>query len=150
MSAASADLRSLAMALDRASHQGIQSAAVQVVRDGAVRVQHTAQILAPKRTGALAASITVVFTTATRAVVGPQLKYGVFQEFGTQGPYIIKPRRPDGLLVFEVNGKTVFARQVTHPGLKPHSFMVPALEQVVNQMAAELGVAGAQLITYGA
>lgn len=31
-------------------------------------------------------------------------------------PHVIVPRRPGGVLVFEVDGETVFAKRVNHPG----------------------------------
>jgi len=45
--------------------------------------------------------------------------YAIYIEEGTR-PHIIRATKPHGLLVFPVNGKTVFTRKpVKHPGTKP-------------------------------
>lgn len=45
-----------------------------------------------------------------------------YLEFGTR-PHVIEPRDPDGVLAFEIDGKTVFAKKVLHPGTKPLGFV---------------------------
>lgn len=146
MPAAFADVSQLAADLHKASGQHTHDAAAGLIRSAASQIQSVAQEMAPKRTGALASSITVRFAGPLTAVIGPTEFYGVFQEFGTKGPYTIKPKRPDGYLVFEVNGTKVFARQVTHPGIRAHPFMRPATQQVIDNMTGDMADTGVQLI----
>lgn len=42
-------------------------------------------------------------------------------------PHQIFPRRPGGVLRFEVGGRVVHARYVNHPGTKPNNFLAQAL-----------------------
>lgn len=144
--AATADLTALADDLARASGIGIYQAGQQLVAQGATIVQAQARSYAPKRTGFLAQSITVSFPDPLTAVIGPTARYGVFQEYGTRGPYIIRSKRPGGVLVFTVNGRRVVARQVTHPGIPAHPFMRPAAQDAVDQLSAGLGDAGVRLV----
>lgn len=142
----SADLTSLAQALDQASGIGIDRAAAEVVRDGAYGIQHTAQSKAPKRTGALASSIEVRFEGPLKATIGPTAKYAPFVVYGTR-PHPIYPRKPGGVLVFQSHGETVFTKKVNHPGTKANPFMHDATEEVLNEMAKNLGVAAVGIIT---
>lgn len=50
----------------------------------------------------------------------------IFVVNGTR-PHKIFPRRPGGVLRFELGGRTVYARYVNHPGTRPNNFMVEAL-----------------------
>lgn len=42
-------------------------------------------------------------------------------------PHIIRPRRPGGVLRFEIGGRVVYARYVQHPGTRPNGFLIEAL-----------------------
>lgn len=55
--------------------------------------------------------------------------YAKFLEDGTQGPYTILPKDPKGALAFMVGGKQVFAKKVTHPGLKAYLFMKGTIQE---------------------
>ena len=46
-------------------------------------------------------------------------------------PHIIRPRRPNGVLRFEINGRVVYARYVNHPGTTKNDFMKDALRAAV-------------------
>lgn len=50
----------------------------------------------------------------------------IFVVNGTR-PHMIFPRRPGGVLRFEMGGRTVFARYVSHPGTRANNFLVEAL-----------------------
>lgn len=42
-------------------------------------------------------------------------------------PHIIRPRRPGGVLRFEIGGRVVYARYVNHPGTTKNDFLRDAL-----------------------
>lgn len=42
-------------------------------------------------------------------------------------PHLIRPRRRNGVLRFEVDGQVVYTRLVRHPGTRPNDFMGRAL-----------------------
>lgn len=157
VSAASADLSSLANDLAAASGGGVFVSAQEIIRTAAVRVQAEAQSRAPIKSGRLQQSITVRYTGPLSAVIGPNVPYAPYQEFGTgergefpTGPYEIKPKNPGGVLVFKVNGKTVYAKKVKHPGIKARPFMRPALEAVIGtELLTKLADAGLAAITKG-
>jgi HK97 gp10 family phage protein len=74
-------------------------------------IERRAKVLAPKKTGALAASIQTSFQritfNETVFEVGSPLHYAPYQEFGT-GPIFAKP---GSVLVFEAGGATVFTKR---------------------------------------
>lgn len=144
MPVAYGDLTKLATAMQGAGEQ-MDMVVARLLRTTAAEIQTEAQQFAPKRTGALAASITAHFPNANTAIIGPEVKYGPYQELGTRGPYPIYPRKPGGYLVFKVEGKTVFARKVTHPGLKAKPYMRPATQDVIGKLVREVGHDGVQL-----
>ena len=81
------------------------------------------------RTGRLLGSVAINPPEATGDLIegslqagGPEAPWGVFQEYGTKGPYAIEAKIAR-VLAFEVGGETVFAKRVTHPGLIERSFM---------------------------
>jgi HK97 gp10 family phage protein len=84
-----------------------------LAKRAANRVQARARRFAPRKTGALAASIRVNKVSGgivTSYAVYTDLDYGAYQEWGT-GP--IYPKKPGGVLVFEVGGVTVFAKHTS-------------------------------------
>lgn len=157
VSAASADLSSLAADLAAASDKGMFVSAQEIIRTAAVRIQHEAQTRAPVKSGRLKESISVRYTGPLSAVIGPSVHYAPYQEYGTgergefpTGAYEIKPKKAGGVLVFKVNGKTVYARKVRHPGIKARPFMRPAFEAVIGKdLLAKLADAGLAAITKG-
>ena len=90
-------------------------------------------------------------------MIGPtRVAYAVYQEFGTGtrgefgGPvYEIRPRKPGGMLKFQVNGRTVYAKVVKHPGIPPHPYMRPAFERIVTPFGQSLSEVGASYVKYG-
>ena len=59
-------------------------------------------------------------------------EHSLLVQQGTKGPYVIKPRKPGGLLKFFWHkvGKTVYMRRVTHPGVK---IAQPFLQQALDR-----------------
>lgn len=56
-------------------------------------------------------------------VIGVQgVPYAVMHHQGTR-PHIIRPRRAGGRLVFVIDGRRIFARQVNHPGTEPNPYL---------------------------
>lgn len=93
---------------------------------------------------------------ALKTIVGPNVEYGVYQEYGTGSrgefpgqAYMIRPKRAGGLLAFKIGNKTVYSRSVRHPGIKAHPFMRPAIEAVLGTLAGDMAERGALLITKG-
>lgn len=138
-----ADISKLADALH-------QAAATSDVTTHQVLVQSANQILAemesrvPVKTGRLRGSLGIVVGT-DRVTIGPNesiAPYAGYVEFGTK-PHDIKPKPGNKYLVFQVNGKTIYARKVHHPGTKPQPYVAPAFMAWVDSlgtMAAEANV----------
>jgi HK97 gp10 family phage protein len=156
MTAASADLRSLAADLADASGQGIDRAAAEVIRAAATGIMNQARQFAPVKSGKLRDSIHVTFTGPTQAAIGPAVPYGPYQEFGTAtrgeypGPYyFIRPRNAAALSFIGKDGKRVVTQQVKHPGVKPKRYMRRAVEVELAGVADRLAQQGALIITKG-
>lgn len=65
--------------------------------------------------------------------------YGKYVEFGT-APHIIKAKNGQALK-FEMNGKTVFAKSVVHPGTRPNPFIRTTFFQDLSGLAEQAAVA---------
>lgn len=148
------DLTKLADHLGKASSSA-RSRSEDVLDEVAGSVYRLMIDLVPVKTGNLKASIAIVSTPGKR-VIGPQgVDYAAYQEFGTgvrgEFPgevYIIKPKKGD-FLVFEVDGEKVFAREVRHPGIPPNPYVRPAGRQALENVGAQFGEMGADLIRKG-
>lgn len=147
MDAATVDLRELARDLAHAGGIGIHDAARRIIVEGAERVASQEAVFAPRKTGRLVQSITISYPNSTTAVIGPTVPYSPYVEFGTHGPYEIRPRKPGGVLVFYVGGRKVVVKKVTHPGNKAQPFARPAAAEVSDWLAGQLAQAGSDLIT---
>jgi len=86
---------------------------------------------APVRTGRLRDSIKVVRIGQVR-FVGPTVPYAPYVEFGTR-PHIIRPRRARALR-FEMEGRTVFAMYVRHPGFRGRFFVRRSIKAVMREI----------------
>jgi len=153
--AASADIFALAEDL-HAAGLDINNSVHQILTETAQQVQANAVSLAPHKTGALQQSIQIRWIDVNTVEIYPSMPYGVYQEFGTgtRGEfggqmYTIKPKKPDGVLVFKKGGVTVYTREVHHPGIPAHPFMRPALIQALGPFADQLAKQGALQITQG-
>ena len=84
------------------------------------------------RTGVLRSSINYKVdqsSTSVTATVGTNVQYAKYQEFGISHSWPIKPKSARAL-AFEVGGKTIFRKSVTHPGLPERSFLRSALHEM--------------------
>ena len=156
MSAASADLTKLAQDLASAGNVDIHHSAERLIQQAAQRVQAEAQTKAPVKSGRLRDSISIIYPNRTTAIIGPQVEYGVYQEFGTgergEFPgtsYQIRPKKGK-YLKFKIGSKWVYARLVTHPGVKARRYMRDGLEAALGEeLTDKLARSGALLITKG-
>lgn len=49
--------------------------------------------------------------------------------FGTRA-HLITPRKPGGVLVFDVGGKTIFTKRANHPGTKANKYLDRTLDRL--------------------
>lgn len=97
-------------------------------------LEFRARASAGKDTGKLRADI----QTKERTVVdGLQLevgnwhtRYAAAHHNGAK-PHVIVPRKPGGVLRFQVGGKVVFAKRVNHPGNRPNPYLSRWLREAV-------------------
>lgn len=92
------------------------------------------------RTGRLRAGITAYFASSngrsvTWEILSP-MPYSVYVENPTR-PHTIRARNARALR-FEVGGRTVFAKQVSHPGTRGYPFMGPGYQQAERTLWREL------------
>ncbi len=119
------------------SDQIIQGALLDAVMENIVVVART---LAPKKTGALSASIDALPGDEPLSVLFvATVPYARYLEYGTK-PHLISVKSAKAL-AFVIQGKTVFAKSVMNPGipLGKFSFMEPAiaigLEKATDELA---------------
>lgn len=113
------DLKDVHRAVDAA----IAAASPPAVTDALVAAmevyQASARSRAPKRSGALAASIQLEVTGPTSVSVGTDSPYSIVQEFGAT----IRPHKQ--FLKFAGNGGVKFVRKVT---IRPQPYFLPAFD----------------------
>ncbi len=115
-----AALRDLKPAILNNAHQAL------VVAVHAAKESATSTNLFEDRTGVTRSSIHEEMTAPLSGKVVAGGKVAVFLNDGT-GPHEIRAKN-GGMLRFEVQGHTVFAKAVHHPGTKPRPFMDQAAE----------------------
>ena len=102
----------------------------RIVVESTVAIQSDAVSLAPEDTGNLKNSIDFNITNdSLTGEVFAGAEYAPDVEFGT-APHKISAK-PGGTLAFKMNGKTVFAKSVNHPGTKAQPFLFPSWEAEV-------------------
>lgn len=150
--AAVADLTKLSDDLNKAAREAditvekVMLQIAQMIQDEMVRLVRV-------KTGRLRDSIRIK-TMPGRIEIGPDgVDYAVYIEYGTgskgefpTGPYEIHPKRPGGSLVFKINDKTVHARMVIHPGIRPFPFARPALQKWLDQLGEDVTKVGVEMI----
>lgn len=106
-----------------------------------------AKRLVPRKTGNLGRSITPGALTNSDALVVARARYARYVELGTR-PHVIRPRNAQALRfpakgtpvtlsgrartgAVRAGGAYAFAKEVHHPGTKPHPFLVPGARKAV-------------------
>lgn len=99
------------------------------------------------RTGRLRSGIVARFLSDDGSSVAWEIlspaKYSKFIEYGTR-PHVIRAKA-GGFLRFVVGGRTVFAKQVNHPGTQPYPFGGPGLLKAERVLYREFDLMQAQL-----
>ena len=95
----------------------------------------------PRKTGKTSASWTIHYHKTEGAIVWEICSDGkekevTWLEFGTR-PHVIEAKE-GGALKFEVDGETIFAHRVFHPGTKPLGF-VRLTQEDLDKSAKEIG-----------
>jgi hypothetical protein len=115
-----AELRDLYAGILNNAHQAL------VIAVHAAKESATSTTLFNDVTGETRANIREEMTAPLKGKVTAQGKVAVFLNEGTN-PHEIRAKR-GGKLRFQVQGQTVFARIVHHPGTRPRPFMDQAAE----------------------
>jgi len=94
------------------------------------------------RTGNLFQSIQALPESETRIVIfgagkDSHLEYGKFLEFGTEGPYVIRPKERKALSIPTSKG-FIFRKKVTHPGIRARHYFFGDYEEKM-KTAIEVG-----------
>lgn len=138
-----ADISKLADALRQTANQS-ELTTHQVLVQSANHILAEMEARVPVKSGNLRQSLAVQ-VHSDKVIIGPNEKlapYAGYVEFGTR-PHEIRPKKEGGVLVFNIGGRKVFTRKVSHPGTKPHPYVAPAFEAWVDSlgtMAAEANV----------
>jgi len=74
-----------------------------------------------------------------------QVPYAGFVHNGTP-PHVIVPKRPGGVLVFQIGGKTIFTKRVNHPGTNANPFYDRAVQQSDDERMALLQRTGDTIV----
>lgn len=77
--------------------------------------------------------LSAAFDDAPPVVVGTNVEYASYVEFGT-GPHPITPDDAD-VLHFEDDGEEVFATRVMHPGTPAQPFLRPAMRRTRSNLS---------------
>ena len=102
--------------------------------------------LTPEHTGLLKrGNQSEVVASGDYGRVYNQVPYATFVHNGTK-PHPIYPKKAGGVLVFQIGGKTVFARKVNHPGTKAQPFYQAAIDQSANERERLLQLIGDQIV----
>lgn len=143
MAEASADVSRLAEALRESAHRS-ETTTYQVLIQSSSYILSEMESRVPVRSGNLRESLGIRVGT-NRVEIGPDMikaPYAGYVEHGTE-PHVIRPKTPNGVLRFQANGVTVYAKKVNHPGSAPHPYVMPAFQAWVDSlgpMAAEANI----------
>lgn len=139
----SADISKLADALRQtANDSGITTQQVLIAASNQILAEMESRV--PVDTGKLRTSLSIT-VDPDKVTIGPNeniAPYGGYVEFGTKA-HEIRPKNPGGVLVFKMNGTTVYTKKVNHPGTRAQPYVRPAFEAWVDSlgtMAAEANI----------
>lgn len=145
------DLTELAKDLTQAA-ENVEQATQELLEAAGDEIIAEAQSTVVVKTGKLKNSITKT-SLPLKVVVGPSAVYGPYIEYGTGSRgefpgsmYEILPKK-GSVLVFQVGGKTVYARSVKHPGIKAKPYMRPAAQKWVDDLPRDMARVGVMLIS---
>lgn len=141
---ASADITRLAEAL-RKSGKEADATTQSVLIEAANYILTEMEVRVPVASGRMKASLGIK-VELDRVIIGPDVPYAGFVEFGTK-PHDIRPKSPNGVLVFTVNGQRVFARVVHHPGTKAQPFVEEAFQAWIDRLGPMVANANVKVIT---
>ena len=148
------DIKDLVRDLEEISELSSDQITKNVLNDIGGDIVKLAKEKAPVDTGKLQRSISYT-VNEDRLVIEVKATYGMYQEFGTASrgefggkPYTIKPKNGK-YLVFKVKGKTVYAREVIHPGVKAQPFLRPAVTESLGPLFDKLAERGQASILKG-
>ena len=145
-----ADISRLADALRQTADQS-QVTTQQVLVQASNQILAEMESRVPVDTGKLRNSLQIRVDT-DKVTIGPNediAPYGGYVEFGTK-PHTIRPKTPGGVLVFKMNGKTVYTKKVRHPGTKAQPFVRPAFEAWVDSLGTMAAEANVKVLKGGA
>lgn len=103
----------------------------QFLDEGSIVLQGHFIIEMPKRTGKMAAT-TSREVNENEAVISTTTGYGLFVDEDTQ-PHVIEPVHAN-VLAFEIDGTTVFAKRVNHPGTIGQHFRERTIEAAADDL----------------
>lgn len=104
----------------------------RLMDESSIIVQELIRQNSPVRTGALRDSITIERTSVDTVIVGPTAPYAPFVEFGVAAHEIV-PVRAEALR-FTIDGETVFAKRVMHPGFEGRAFIKQSSEEAIPRL----------------
>jgi HK97 gp10 family phage protein len=141
---ASADIHGIAEALRRTGKDS-QATTQRVLIESAnfLLAEMEARVLVDS--GDLRRSL-AVRVEGDKVTVGPDTPYASYVEFGTQ-PHEIRPKKADGVLVFQAGGRTVYAKVVKHPGTKAQPFVRPAFDAWVDALGENVARENVEVFT---
>lgn len=148
------DVKDLAHDLQEISELSPEQITNNILHDFGKSITQKAQENAPRKTGRLASSISYT-VNGDQLVIEVKAPYGMYQEFGTGtrgefngSAYTIKPKKGK-YLKFKAGGRTIYTKQVTHPGIPARPFLRPAVTEALGPLFDKLAERGQAMILKG-
>lgn len=112
--------------------KGNQTLLRRLMDESGSTIQELIRQNAPVRTGALRDSITIERVSTDTVLVGPTVPYAPFVEFGVVAHEIVPVKAQ--ALRFQIDGETVFAKRVLHPGFEGRHFIKQSSEEAIPRL----------------